>query len=183
VLLNWSRLLEIRDFVPIADLGVTLGEPVSALPIMGENPQSVRRFVLQHWFKIGPHQYVRASHDIFKAFAWAASDGAFASVLTDDPFFDDGAVSPPPTELLPKGNSFNWQALVTTAQESGDEHSSCSERCVFFDRSSYYYRLGFPTAGEAPVCIEVEAKIEWLGPIIVRRDKQSTNDTPRSAAP
>jgi hypothetical protein len=89
--LEWSKLMELREEIPAAKLGVSLEQPVSALSLVGENPQSNRAFIMRVWFKIGPQQYIRVSHGELQGFAWAPSDGAFAYFLTGDSFFDDGA--------------------------------------------------------------------------------------------
>jgi len=154
--LAWSKLTEIRDYIPVADLGVCLDLPVNALPLIGESPGSMARFGLKNWFKIGPQQYVHVTGDQFRRFAWAASDGTFTYAQTDDVFFDDGVTCVPPLEVLPDGKSFDWCSVVQAGQNSGDFVSDLdfySQRRVSFGRHSFHYRHTTPVRGEPPICI------------------------------
>jgi hypothetical protein len=136
--LPWSKLIQIRDFIPFAELGVPLGTPVAALRLIGESPSSNADCRLRGWFRMADHQFFRTTGPLlasepvdavhYAGFSWAASDGAFASVLTGDSFFDDGASMLPPSELL---------------------------RVVGSDRVTCYYRSNSPGPGERPICITV----------------------------
>lgn len=167
IALEWSKLNKLLDHIPIADLGVSLGQPMSSLPLMGENPQSVNQFILSIWFKIGPNQYIRVAKGMLLQFAWAVSDGAFAFALTHDPFFEDGSIMLPPTELLPDLKSYNYQSIMRTGQESGDVHfynaEWDSQRIVQFNRFKFIYRDRSPKINDMPICIIISTKIERLG--------------------
>jgi hypothetical protein len=163
----WSKLSQIREYVPIADLRVSLNQPMSTLPLIGESPQSTARFPLRRWFKTGPQQYICVNHEKLAGFAWAASDGAFAYVLTDDPYFDDEVTSLPPSELLPDGQAFDWPSVARIGRESGDRHfldiEFYSQRRVGFERFAFYYRHTLPLAGEAPICIKIVPTVKpWI---------------------
>jgi len=64
-----GQINEIRDYVSIADLGVNLAPTNPHPAIIGE---TLNLWILfcKVGLKIGPHQYVRAHHDIFHGFAW-----------------------------------------------------------------------------------------------------------------
>lgn len=160
--LLWSKLISIRDYIPVADLGLSLSHPVSALPLIGESPLSMAQFALKGWFRIGDQQFIKAVDDEFRAFAWAASDGAFAYSLTGDPYFDDGVTSVPPVEVRPDGRTFDWPSVVAFGRESGDRVLDMEfnhQRTVQFCRFECFWRQARPRADEAPVCIVIAPKI------------------------
>jgi hypothetical protein len=160
--LAWPKLNEIHDYIPAAELGVSLDQPICALPLIGESPQSIERFSLRGWFKIGPQQYIQTAREEFRSFAWAASDGALAYVLTGDPCFDDGVESVPPATLRPDGQAFDWACVVQVGRDSGHrllDMEFYSQRRVFFGRFGFYYRHTSPAANEAPICIRVVPKV------------------------
>ena len=164
MLIPWQTVCNICDRIAVGELGASLSHPLNTLPIIGENPQSTDRFVLQHWFKLGSEQYIKVVHEKLAAFAWAPSDGSFASILTNDSYFDDGVVTNPPTELLPESNCFCWQKVVLAGRQTGDryfhEGEYGSRRCVVFGRFEFWYRHGTPASNEPPVCIKIMPKIE-----------------------
>jgi hypothetical protein len=163
----WSKIAGLREHIPLDELGPVLGRPLAALPLIGETPQSNQHFSMRRWVKIDTQQYMRCDYGLAIEFAWAASDGAFAYVLTNDPYFDDLAVSVPPVDILPDGRSFDWPAVVRLGQASGDwvfgNYQNRSLRHVSFDRFYFYYRHAIPSTGEPPVVIMVFPK---LGPRI-----------------
>ena len=118
--LSWSKLYEIRDYLLADDLGVVLDRPMNTLGLIGEAPQSTQHFPLRRWFKAGPQQYVRIAQQKVMGFAWAVSEDAFAYVLTNDTYFDDGAVAAPPPGILPGSAAFDWQSIARAGRESGD---------------------------------------------------------------
>lgn len=160
----WSKLSAIRDYLPIADLGPGMDQPVSSLPLIGESPQSMSRFALRWWYKIAPHSYILVRDGNFASFSWAASDGAFAYVVTHDIYFDDGATGTPPGEILPEGCGFTWQAVAQFGKQSGEprflDYDFYSRRIVKFGRFEFIYRQATPSPDEAPVCIRVVPKVE-----------------------
>jgi len=161
----WSRLVEIREEIPVTGLGASLDAPVSALPLIGESPQSRDLFALKQWFKIAPHQFLHTRYDVpplFVGFAWAPSDGAFASALTRDSFFDDKASLPPPAELLPDGKSFAASSVARIAKESGERSNDVILGCIreiYFGRFRFYYRSIATEPYEPPICIRVVPKV------------------------
>jgi hypothetical protein len=160
--LSWPKLNEIHDYIPASELGVSLDQPISALPLIGESPQSMERFPLRGWFKIGPQQYIGTVREEFRSFAWAASDGALAYILTGDPYFDDGVEAAPPAALRPDGQAFDWSSVVQIGRDSGHrllDTDYCTQRRVFFGRFEFYYRHTSPEANEAPICIRVVPKV------------------------
>ncbi|MDB6109134.1 MAG: hypothetical protein JWR69_884 [Pedosphaera sp.] len=158
----WSKLVEIRERIPVAGLGVSLDVPVNTLPLIGESPYSLDRFGLKQWFKIAPHQFIHTRYDapqLFGGFAWAPSDGALALALTGDTFFDDDATQIPPSDLLPDGRSYDLPNIARLGGESGDSHFSNVQletvHEVYFRRFYYYYRDCSTKSDEPPFCIRV----------------------------
>ena len=182
--LSWSKLIDLHDYVLVSDLGVSLDLPMSSLPLIGENPQSNAGFSMRRWFKVGSKQYIMAAHDTVRAFGWAVSDGAFAYVLTNDAYFDDGASSLPPSVILPDGRSFSWPLIRQIAKGSGDAHfvdiEIFSQRRVQFDRFEFFYRRAVPSEHEAPICIRVVPKVE---PRIEAQPGASPNGAPAVSLP
>jgi hypothetical protein len=156
--LGWSRLKEIRECIPASQLGVALDRPLSAMPLVGESPQSIARFDLRDWFQVGPQQYIMVVRGEYRCCAWAASDGALAFILANDAFFDDGATSIPPPEVLPDGISFHRDALVRLARGSEEaviDIDFYSQRRISIGRHTFFYRHVAPAVGEAPVCVRI----------------------------
>jgi len=59
--LSWSKLVRIRESILIAELGVPLGTPVAALPLIGESPFSTADCRLQFWFKMADHLFLHTT--------------------------------------------------------------------------------------------------------------------------
>jgi len=170
MMLPWSTLVQIREEVPIVALNLERQTPLSSLQLIGENPQSTEGFRLRGWFRTDPHQFFRTRGPLpasepsdtahFSGFAWAASDGTFAWVLTGDRFFDDGASQVPPCELLLDGHSYGWHSVVRLgrAVESRFFHDYSNWvglREVEVGRFTFYYRSEYPGSEEPPMCIIV----------------------------
>jgi hypothetical protein len=159
----WSKLVEIREEIPVAKLDVRLDLPLRSLPLLGESPQALENCRFRDWFKIGSQQFLQTRYDappLFFGVAWASSDGAFAYALTGDTFFDDDTSQIPPAELLPDGRSYDWQAVARLGRELGSQHFHDyvgwpSVREVAYDRFTFYYRHTSPDLQEPPFCIKI----------------------------
>lgn len=161
--LPWSQLVELKVDVSADTLAIPLDVPFHKLPLVGESPQSVEKFQLKHWYKIGPHQYAYiGSHEprLLTDFAWAPSDGALAFALTGDSYFDDAVPLVPPVELLPNGTSYDYATVSRLARELGPEQSHdyvnhFSVRDVQYGRFTFLYRSKFPLQHEFPFHIRL----------------------------
>ena len=122
------------------------------------------RFPLRFWYKVAPCSYIKVREGSFDSFSWAPSDGAFAHVLSQDRYFDDGATGTPPNEIIPERCGFTWQAVAQSGIQSGDrwfnERDYGSHRTIAFGRYKFSYRPAAPSSGEAPICIRVVPKVE-----------------------
>lgn len=164
--LEWSKLIETQENIPVVQLGVSLAQPLSTLPLIGDNPQSNHAFILRIWFKIGAQQYIRSAHGDMLGFAWASSDATFAYFLTGDYYLDDGAQAEPPAELLPDRQSYEAQTVARFGQMSGQpqfkNYESRSHRYITFGRYTFCYRNSVPAVGEPPMCIQVTTVFKML---------------------
>ena len=163
--LHWSRLVQIQERIPIAELGVSLDTPLSSLALVGESPLAMANPRLRRWYIISPDQFLYVSHAspesvCFAGFAWAPSQAAFASVVTGDIFFDDKASAIPPKDLLPDGKSYDWPSIARFGKESQDSHFHNdlfeTGREIYFRRFHYFYRPCTTELHEPPFCIRVE---------------------------
>ena len=164
VSLAWAKLLETRQEISIAELGLRLDMPVQSLALLGETPFALENCRFWDWFKVGSQQFIKARRVgaafIFQGFSWSVSDGAFARALTGDLYFDDGISQIPPADLLPDGKNYDYQSVAELGKKLGTVHFhdyvGCqSVREVAYDRFTFYYRDELPRLHEPPFCIKI----------------------------
>jgi len=55
----WSKLVEIREEISVADLDVRLDLPLRSLLLLGESPQALENCRFRDWFKIGSQHFLQ----------------------------------------------------------------------------------------------------------------------------